>query len=286
MTLDRRLYAYRPDLADKALEGDVEAERYVEGRPAVIAVPVADLHNAPSAKAGIDTQFLLGDPVRVFDVARGWAWLQGERDGYVGYVPGSALSFEPESEPAWRVTALRTFLFPEPELKKPPLATLSMGSRVAVAGEEVHRGTRYAMLADGRALPAVHVAPVWRTETDFVSVAERFLETPYLWGGTSGFGVDCSGLIQLAMRMTGLDVLRDTDMQEASVGDALPTAGDYSGLRRGDLVFWKGHVGIMADGTRLLHANGSTMNVALEPLDAAIARIEPHYGLPTSVRRP
>ncbi len=127
---------------------------------------------------------------------------------------------------------------------------------------------------------------VWQTETDFVTVAERFLETPYLWGGTSGLGVDCSGLVQLAMRMTGLDVLRDTDMQEASVGDALETGGDYSGLRRGDLVFWKGHVGIMVDGARMLHANGSTMNVALEPLDAAIARIEPHYGLPTMVRRP
>lgn len=284
--LDRRLYAFRADLADKALEGQVEADRFVEGKPAVIAVPVAGLHSAPSSGAGIDTEFLLGDRVSVFEVAKGWAWLQGERDGYVGYVPGSELSFEPGPKPAHRITALRTYLFPEPELKKPPLATLSMGSLVAIAGEETRRGTRYAMLADGTALPAVHVAPVWQTETDFVTVAERFLETPYLWGGTSGLGVDCSGLVQLAMRMTGLDVLRDTDMQEASVGDALETGGDYSGLRRGDLVFWKGHVGIMVDGARMLHANGSTMNVALEPLDAAIARIEPHYGLPTSVRRP
>lgn len=286
MTLDRRLYAFRPDLADKALEGEVEAERFAEAREAVIAVPVADLHNAPSSQAGIDTQFLLGDRVGVFEISRGWAWLQGERDGYVGYLPGSALSFEPAPKPAHRVTALRTYLFPEPELKKPPLATLSMGSLVAIAGEEERRGTRYAMLADGTALPAVHVAPVWHTETDYVSVAERFLETPYLWGGTSGFGVDCSGLVQLAMRMAGVNVLRDTDMQEATVGDALETGGDYASLRRGDLVFWKGHVGIMVDGGRLLHANGSTMTVALEPLADAIARIQPLYGMPTSVRRP
>ena len=286
MTLDRRLYAFRPDLADKALEGQVEAGRFAEARPAVIAVPVADLHSAPSPEAGVDTQFLLGDRVGVFDVAKGWAWLQGERDGYVGYMPGSALSFDPGPKPAHRVTALRTYLFPEPELKKPPLATLSMGSLVAIAGEEERRGTRYAMLADGTALPAVHVAPVWQTEADFVSVAERFLETPYLWGGTSGFGVDCSGLVQLSLRMTGYDVLRDTDMQEASVGDMLEIRDDFSTLRRGDLVFWKGHVGIMVDGARLLHANGSTMTVALEPLADAIARIEPHYGRPISVRRP
>lgn len=286
MTLDRRLYAFRPDLADSELEGQVEAGRFVEGRPAVIALPVAGLHTAPSLQAGIDTEFLLGDPVRVFEVAKGWAWLQGERDGYVGYVPGSALSYEAGPKVTHRVTALRTYLFPEPELKKPPLATLSMGSLVAIAGEEERRGTRYAMLADGTALPAVHVAPVWQTETDFVSVAERFLETPYLWGGASGFGVDCSGLVQLSMRMAGRDVLRDTDMQEASVGDVLETDSDYSGLQRGDLVFWKGHVGIMVDGARLLHANGSTMSVALEPLEDAVARIEPHYGLPTSVRRP
>ena len=286
MTLDRRLHAFRPDLADKRLEGKVEAERFVDARPAVIAVPVADLHGAPSRDAGIDTQFLLGEAVRVFDVAKGWAWVQGERDSYVGYMPGSSLSFELDPRPTHRVTAMRSYVFPEPELKKPPLASLSMGSLVTVAGEEVRRNTRYAMLPDGTAMPAVHVAPLADTEPDFVAVAERFLHAPYLWGGTSGFGVDCSGLVQLAMAMAGRTVLRDTDMQEASIGEALETGGDYSSLRRGDLVFWKGHVGIMTDADNLLHANGSTMSVAREPLSAAIARIEPHYGMPTSVRRP
>jgi cell wall-associated NlpC family hydrolase len=286
VTPDRRLHAFRPDLADKALEGRVEAERFAEARPAVIAVPVADLHNAPSPKAGIDTQFLLGERVRVFEVAKGWAWLQGERDGYVGYVPGSALSFEPAPEPTHRVTALRTFVFPETELKKPPVSALSMGSLIAVEGEEERRGTRYAVLAGGSALPMVHVAPVAATAEDFVTVAERFLETPYLWGGVSGFGIDCSGLVQLSMRMAGRTVLRDTDMQEASIGEPLATGTDFSDLKRGDLVFWKGHVGIMVDGAGLLHANGRTMTVSLEPLAEAVHRIEPLYGLPTSVRRP
>tara|TARA_Y100000815_G_scaffold271960_1_gene299725 strand:- start:52381 stop:53241 length:861 start_codon:yes stop_codon:yes gene_type:complete len=285
VTLDRRLNAFRPDLADIALRGEVQAERFVEARPAVIAVPVADLHAAPSRDAGIDTQFLLGETVRVFDVAKGWAWVQGERDSYVGYMPGSSLSFELDPRPTHRVTALRSYVFPEPELKKPPLASLSMGSLVTVAGEEMRRNTRYAILPNGTAVPAVHVAPLAETDADFVAVAERFLHAPYLWGGTSGFGVDCSGLVQLAMSMAGQTVLRDTDMQEGSIGEILETGDDYSSLLRGDLVFWKGHVGIMTDADNLLHANGSTMTVALEPLSAAIARIEPHYGLPTSVRR-
>jgi len=286
MTLDRRLNAFRSDLADSKLEGKVEAARFVEARPAVIAVPVADLHVAPARDAGIDTQFLLGETVRVFDVAKGWAWVQGERDSYVGYMPGSSLSFELEPAPTHRVTALRSYVFPEPELKKPPLASLSMGSLVTIAGEEVRRGTRYAMLPDGSAMPAVHVAPLGEIAPDYVAVAERFLNTPYLWAGASGFGIDCSGLVQLAMSMAGRKVLRDTDMQEASIGEVLDTGGNYSSLRRGDLVFWRGHVGIMTDADNLLHANGSTMTVALEPLSAAIDRIEPHYGPPISVRRP
>lgn len=284
--LDRRLNAFRPDLADTALQGRVAAERFVEPRPAVVAVPVASLHSAPSATAGVDTQFLLGEPVQVFDVAKGWAWIQGKRDGYVGYMPGSALSFDIAPEPTHRVVVPRSFVFPEPDLKKPPLLSVSMGSVLPIAGEETRRGTRYAVLGDGAALPAVHLAPVADVAPDFVAVAERFPDTPYLWGGASGFGVDCSGLVQLSLRMAGRTVLRDTDMQESTIGEPVETGGDYSSLRRGDLVFWKGHVGIMVDGDRLLHANGSTMTVALESLSAAIARIEPHYGLPTSVRRP
>ncbi|MFZ2099983.1 MAG: NlpC/P60 family protein [Oricola sp.] len=285
VTLDRRLNASRPDLADKRLEGRVEASRFVEGRPAVVTAPVVDIRNAPAQDAGVDTQFLMGDRVRVFEIAEGWAWLQGERDSYVGYAAESALSFN-APEPTHRVIVPRTFRYPGPELKKRPLAALSMGSQVAVVDEEERRGNRYVVLPDHTALVAIHVAPLAETAPDYVAVAEQLIHTPYLWGGTSGFGVDCSGLVHLAMRMAGRDILRDTDMQEETVGDLLDTGGDFSSLKRGDLVFWKGHVGIMVDAVGMLHASGKTMTVTLEPLADAIARIEPLYGLPTSVRRP
>ncbi len=286
MTLDRRLNAMRPDIADKRLRGRVEAETFVEARTGVVTAPVAGIRTAPSHDAGLDTQFLFGDRVLIFEVKDGWAWLQGERDSYVGFSAMEALSLDPAPEPTHRIVAPRTFLFPEPELKKPPLTTLSMGSQLAVASEEERRGTRYAVLADGSAVPAIHVAPATEQAADYVSVAERFLHTPYLWGGASGFGIDCSGLVQLSMFMAGIDVLRDSDMQEATIGESHETGGDFSSLQRGDLVFWKGHVGIMVDDRALLHANGRTMSVALEPLAEAVERIEPLYGMPTSVRRP
>jgi cell wall-associated NlpC family hydrolase len=286
LTLDRRLNAMRPDIADKRLMGRVEAETFVAARTGVVTAPVAGIRTAPSHDAGLDTQFLFGDRVRIFEVKDGWAWLQGERDSYVGFAAMEALSLDPAPEPTHRIVAPRTFLFPEPELKKPPLTTLSMGSQLAVASEAERRGTRYAVLADGSAVPAMHVAPAAEQAPDYVSVAERFLHTPYLWGGASGFGIDCSGLVQLPMFMAGIDVLRDSDMQEATIGELLETGGDFSSLQRGDLVFWKGHVGIMVDDRGLLHANGRTMSVALEPLAEAVERIEPLFGMPTSVRRP
>ncbi|MFC5584925.1 NlpC/P60 family protein [Nitratireductor kimnyeongensis] len=281
--LDRRLHAHRPDLADARLEGKVKAERFTAGTPARIGAPVADVHSAPRHDAGMDTQFLHGDAVRVFEHREGWAWVQAERDGYVGYVNAHTLA-DTDFTPTHRVTAQRSFVYPEPELKKPAIAAHSMGAAVCVSEIVENRGTQYMLLASGGAMVAGHLQPLDAYHEDYVTVAETFLHTPYLWGGTSGFGMDCSGLVQLSMRMAGKSVLRDTDMQADSIGMLIGPAGTV--LQRGDLVFWKGHVAIMLDHAMMLHANGNTMTVARELLSDAIERIERLYGRPTHYRRP
>lgn len=282
MALDRRLHAFRDDLADVALEGQVNAARFASGAPARIAAPVTGLRPKPDAAIGIDTELLFGEDVTVFDRAGGWAWVQAKSDGYVGYLPESVLAAEGD-RPTHHVTVPRTFVYPGADLRFPVNAALSMGSRIAVAGEAETRGTRYFLLADGRAVVANHCLPLGAYATDdYVAVAARFLETPYLWGGRSGFGIDCSGLVQLALQMTGRAAPRDSDMQAASLGTVIAREE----LRRGDLVFWKGHAGIMADDRTLLHANGHTMTVALEDFEAAVQRIGWLYEMPTGYRRP
>lgn len=283
--LDKRLNAYRSDLADLRLQGSVEASQFVEGTHARVNAPVLDLRNAPHPDAGIDTQLLLGDAVNVFEEAEGYAWIQAERDLYVGYVAAAHLS--PQDAPATHVVAVpRTFVYREADMKKRAVRALSLGSEVRVVGSATTRGTDYALLKSGEALIAGHLQPLGSAAHDYVSVAESLERTPYLWGGKSAFGIDCSGLVQLSMRMTGRNVLRDTDMQEQSVGDPLTVSEDLSGLQRGDLVFWKGHVAIMVDTETMIHANGHTMLVSREGLRDAVDRIGYLYGRPTSFRRP
>lgn len=283
--LDRRLHAFRPDLADIRLRGRVEAGRWAEGVEAAVAASVADLHAAPDGTSGLDTQLLMGDAVLVFERRAGWAWVQAERDGYVGYVEEGVLS-EPGPAATHVVTVPRTFLYAVPDMKRSRTGALSLGARVAVAGHAETRGTSYAVLASGEAVVAAHLLDAGTLASDYVAVAETLVLTPYLWGGASAFGLDCSGLVQLSMRMAGRTVLRDTDMQAGSVGEVLDPGPDLAGLRRGDLVFWKGHVGIMLDAENLIHANGHTMMVSKEPLSGAAERIAYIYGPPTGFRRP
>jgi len=279
--LDPRTTPARPDLAAKHLAGVVEAQRFVEGKPYEIDAAQAPVRDAPAHDAELLTEALKGERLTVYDVnADGWAWGQLADDGYVGFVPADALR-APGPSPTHKVTALRTFAFPGPSIKLPPLETLSFGCRLAIARVE----EPFAITASGAHVPLLHLAPLAAMETDFVAVAERFLGTPYLWGGKSSLGIDCSGLVQLSLAACGMTGPRDSDRQEQTLGAPLAWSRDPKQLRRGDLVFWKGHVAIVRNAASLVHANSHHMAVAFEDSAAAIARIREGSGEVTSVRR-
>ncbi|WP_375459376.1 C40 family peptidase [uncultured Enterovirga sp.] len=280
--LDLRLTPARPDLADLSLRGRVEAPRYVAGVARRVIAPSAPLRRRPAPDAPQDSEALMGEPVRVFDEAGGYAWVQLEQDGYVGYLPSSVLG-DRGAGPTHRIAALRTFVYPGPDLKLPPASFLSLGAGVTAAGPS---RSGYLPLATSGFVTERHVTPVEAREPDFVAVAERMLGTPYLWGGKTSLGLDCSGLVQLALAAAGVAAPRDSDQQQGGLGRPVERTADLAGLRRGDLVFWRGHVGIMLDGDRLLHANGHHMAVAIEPLGIAERRIrESGAGPITDIRR-
>lgn len=279
MRIDPRLNAIRPDLADARLRGQVEAEEFAEPVRMQVIEAVIPVHKAPRFDAMQLTQALLGEMVKVFSHEEGWAWVQLERDGYVGYMNSNALTAEIKV-PTHRIAVPSTFLYPEPNLKTQPVIIVTMNASVSVIGGD----EKFARLSNGRFVFTKHLKPVEAYDTDFVAVAEKFRHVPYYWGGKSVQGLDCSGLVQLALEASGVQALRDSDMQEQSLGTKL-MVNDLDGLTRGDLVFWNGHVGIMTDPATLLHANGHHMMVVAEPLKDAVARIAQAYGQITSIKR-
>jgi len=278
---DPRLTPARADLAAKELEGKVVAARFVEGRVYEVVEPLAPLRLEPRPDAPLATEALKGERVIIYDMnAEGWAWGQLASDHYVGWLPANAL-VPPGPPPTHKVTALRTFVFPLPSIKAPPLEALPFGARIAIHRIE----NEFAVTTSGAYIPRVHVTPLDGFEADFVAVAERFVGVPYLWGGKTMLGLDCSGLVQIALAACGRKCPRDSDMQERALGVPVAADGDFSDLRRGDLIFWKGHVAIARDRTSLLHANAFQMAVVIEPVGAAFARIRAAGSAVTSVRR-
>lgn len=265
--LDRRVNAVRDDLAAASLQDLVAAPRYADGFPARVVAGKAELHKGANRDTPVDSELIYGDVVTVYDEAGNWAWVQNRRDNYVGYLPKGCLALQ-LVEPTHKVTALATFAYARPDIKTPLPYKLYLNSQVAVIDEN----DRFCRLADGRFVASRHLDRLDSCADDFVSVAERHAGVPYLWGGRTMDGIDCSGLVQASMEAAGLVCPRDSDMQPSVEGIDIDIAGMET-PRRGDLVFWKGHVGIMLSDSMLIHANAHHMEVCSEPFHVALYRI-------------
>jgi cell wall-associated NlpC family hydrolase len=275
---DARLTLARPDLADTRLEGRVRASRFEATREMRLAVPSAAVRAGPDPRAEQVDQLLFGERFEVLDLAGGFAWGQAGRDGYVGWVEAAQLVSGP-LEPTHRIIALRTFAYAEPSIKFPATGPFSLNALVTVT--DMGENGLLARAEGAGWIPAVHLAPIGAGFADPVETAERFLGTPYLWGGRDSLGIDCSGLVQQAFYAAGRACPRDSDLQAG-----LGTPVRREDLARGDLVFWRGHVGMMLDARRLIHANAHHMAVAIEPLADAANRIAARGGGdPTGYRR-
>jgi hypothetical protein len=279
--LDPRLNPIREDLASASLQDRVRAPRYAEPEYRQIAAPSAPVRVAPRFDAALATEALSGEIVGAYDFREGWAWVQLRGDGYVGYVPVDCLSAMVE-ENTHRVSARLTYLYPAPDMKKPPITKLSFSSTVFPIGRPEGR---FVELSRGGFVFTDHLVGIRERAKDFVRVAERFVGVPYLWGGKTSLGIDCSGLVQISLQAAGVPCLRDSDMQMATAGEPQDPK-NIDAIQRGDLLFWKGHVAIAQSPDWIIHASGHHMEVVVEPIRRALERTAETDGPLLAILRP
>lgn len=256
--LDPRITPSRSDLAASWLKEHVSAPRYVDPARHSIGVSCTSLYRSPDNIHAIETQLLFGEQVDVLEQNQDWAWVQSVTDGYVGYIATSALTAA--DQPAThRISNIGSFVFPEANIKETPRHHLSYGSHVRVIGEK----DGLAQLASGGFVPQAHLATLDFHSEEPVAEAFRFLGVPYLWGGRSHTGIDCSALIQLVLQACNFPCPRDSDLQEKHLGKPI----DREDVQGGDLVFFRGHVGLMVDDSTIIHANDRSMAVSIDDLD-------------------
>jgi NlpC/P60 family/Bacterial dipeptidyl-peptidase Sh3 domain len=279
--LDPRLNAFREDLAAASLQDRVRAPRYAEPEIRQVAAPAAPVRTAPRFDGPLATEALSGELVAAYEFREGWAWVQLREDGYVGYIPLDCLSGMVE-ENTHRVSARLTYLYPAPDMKKPPITKLSFSCTVAPIGRPE---SRFVELSRGGFIFADHLVGIRERAKDFVRVAERFVGVPYLWGGKTSLGIDCSGLVQIALQAAGVHCLRDSDMQMATAGEPRDVA-NIEAIQRGDLLFWQGHVAIAQSPDWMIHASGHHMEVVVEPIRRALERTAETHGPLVAILRP
>ncbi len=269
--MDRRITPATDRMAHRSLIGRIEGRTFTDGRPQTVAVPLVDLLAAPVGAR--DRQLWLGDSFVVIDNAQDHAFGFASKDGYCGWLPEACLG--PETTPTHWIASAASHLYAGPKVQTRDLAALPMGARLAVTGTT----NAFGQTPHGF-VPLAHLRPIGQWLDDPVAVAEQFVGTPYLWGGNSRAGIDCSGLVQVAYLACGRPCPADSDLQQA-LGQPLDRDAT---LQRGDLIFWKGHVAMVTGPNRLIHANGHSMTVTYEPTDACIDRIAAQGGGPVTCR--
>jgi NlpC/P60 family/Bacterial dipeptidyl-peptidase Sh3 domain len=271
--LDERVHAVRGDLADLALAGQLFVPHYAKPMPMTCIVPnVAVMATARQDGKQI-SELLLGEDFMVVDMAGEWAWGFCRHDHYVGYVTLSSLASASDA-PVLVVCVRAVNVYAEPRRDAAITLTLPMGAKIT--------GNPHGDFVE-TALGYVAIGALDQPFSDAASVAEALLGVPYHWGGRSGHGIDCSGLIQLSLGLsTGMAAPRDSDQQQESLGIVLP---DDAQLQRGDIIFFPGHVGIMADSETLVHATMHYGETVTEPLLETIARIGVDHPQPVLARK-
>jgi cell wall-associated NlpC family hydrolase len=271
--LDPRLHAFRPDLADQTLQHTVAATRYVEPVIRQCIKGVVPLMASPEPGARQVSEIRYGEFLDVFelpqDAKSGFAWVQNRNDHYVGYLGDADALSEKIADLSSRISALRTYVYPEPDVRSHPVDELTLGSYVLLGAQE----GRFRKLQGGGYVFDAHTAPANSIiASDYIFTAGRMLHVPYLWGGRTPRGIDCSGLVQLVLDIAGFECPRDSDQQLAAFGAPLPVHWRDMSWHRGDVVFFPGHVGIMTGPDSIIHANAHSMDVNVEPLFDVVMR--------------
>lgn len=272
--MDRRITPANGRVAARHLQGQIQAEAFVDAVPRRVATTLANLHRSPDGPR--ERQLLFGDRFDVLEDRDGWSFGQSEKDGYVGYIASMLLEEGPA--PTHWVMTPASHIYTQEDIKSAEVMRLNFGAQVTV----VHEVKKFFQTDNGLFIPKQHLRPIGNHFSDPASVAQLFFGVPYLWGGNSSTGIDCSGLVQAALLACGIPCPADSDMQKSLLGEELP---EGAVLQRGDLIFWRGHVSMMVDEETMIHTNAHAMSTTYEPVEKAIRRIDAQGEGPVIARK-